>query len=301
MARKLTEREKKVTKPLSFVNLGLIIVFFLIDTDVSIAIVNMTYVQMAWFHLGLLFIWCGVLWILIILSGNFDESAKRNGLDDEDVQVSSEPKYIAEPELLLGRSDILDKVRSNLRNGISILLGISSALILWISNTTITFPLQALMMFGGACLILMAILAILFSFRSPTDRLDQISLREGLVPSEMTKTEYTRQIELVIQEKEETLSNMRTLIGVGLLLFIMVNIIAVLIPMYYPFPPTAESENWVQGMAMGSYMSSCIAMVITLLYLGSLIIGKQFLGITDASITLERSDEQFLDDREEKG
>ena len=131
-------------------------------------------------------------------------------------------KYTLSPEELLRRSDQLDKVQSYLRTGISLLLGIGTALLLWTLNVElIPEYYNLLLMSASGVLTFFAVVAILFSFAQPSSIHGTNGLGEGLLPISHGKEQYCQELKEVIISKEYILKRMRTAIGMGLSLFIL--------------------------------------------------------------------------------
>jgi hypothetical protein len=231
----------------------------------------------------MIFLAVAAFWSLGVFSRAMDESIEKKIPKIDSPSDDRKVAKLSSQELVL-RSDHLDKIRSNLRNGISILMGIGSALLLWISSTTIFRPeTHRLLLISSLCLIIMAILGILFSFRNPSERSKRIILNEGLVPKKITVAEYETQLELVIDEKVEILSSMRTLISFGLLLFTSAVILAQVAPFYVNFPSIPEGTA-IEGIgALAVWIWSGMSLFLVLGRLGYLIIGRHFLGIIGVS------------------
>ncbi len=274
--------DDRYTAPMCLLSFGMVIVVFALSPIVPI--IDFTLNTWGSLHFGIFLTTTGTFWVLGVYSRIMDESIDDRDIPDTDSHIDDGLLAKLTPAELLLRSDNLDKVRSNLRTGTSILMGLGSALLLWIASTSI-FPLEThfLLLLGSFCLILMAVISILFSFRDPSERSRKIVLREGLVPTNLTKSEYEKQLQLVIGEKEEILSSMRTLISFGLLLFIVSTILAIVAPLYVNTPTMSDEATIEGGVAMMSWLASGITLLASLGRLGYLIIGRHFLGIVGVS------------------
>ena len=94
---------------------------------------------------------------------------------------------------LLGRSDNLDKVRSNLRNGTSIILAIGTAISVWLMNYSITPEISHQLLFvASVFLVVMTLISVLLSFSDSTLHVGIPRIQEGLLPNVETKEEYQK-------------------------------------------------------------------------------------------------------------
>lgn len=263
--------------------IGTIFITIILEATEHPFLLDWNTTQFGCFHFGLFLVSVGSFWCLGVISQILDESVEKMNLGSETSQDAQESIVILDPNQLHARSDNLDKVRSNLRTGTGILMGVGSALLVWLigiyDNASISHFLAIL---GSACLAFMAMVAILFSFRNPTERSPHISLREGLVPVGLTKTEYRKQLEMIVYEKEETLLTMRSSIGLGLLLLMALLILAALVPTYIAIP-FGDEVGLDGAIAMSLIVASGSSLLGTLVRFGYLVIGRHFLGIVGAS------------------
>lgn len=182
---------------------------------------------------------------------------------------------------LLNRSDHLDDVLSNLRTGISILLGIGAALVVWAtSKTPFASTIVSGMVIASALLVLSAILAILQSFSNPELQLGASGIGEGLLPNQRSKPEYIGVLESLIQMKERSLRNMRTMIGLGLIGFFLFAVLGFFVPSLMQTAPPPEGI-WTTTYLQNLQILNLLAMAIFLFQIASMVLGRHILGITD--------------------
>jgi hypothetical protein len=135
---------------------------------------------------------------------------------------------------LLGRSDILDKTRGNIRTGASVVLGIGSGIAWWIINVNRTLSVIELMfLIAGIGLAFFSVGGLLISFSHIVSDSTEISLSDDLIPDKLTKKQYVEQLKVIIKLKAKTLSHVRQAIGVGMLWFILLGLIGASLPIYY--------------------------------------------------------------------
>lgn len=182
---------------------------------------------------------------------------------------------------LLKRSDHLDEVLSNLRTGISILLGIGAALVVWaIGDTTFSSTILGGMMIASALLVFSAILAILQSFSNPELQLGASGIGEGLLPNQRSKLEYIGVLENLIQVKERSLRNMRTMVGLGLIGFFLFAVFGFSLPSLLQTPPPPEGF-WTTTYLENLQLLNLFTMAIFLFQVASMVLGRHILGIID--------------------
>lgn len=190
-------------------------------------------------------------------------------------KADDEP-YTMPPEELLRRSDQLDKVQSYLRTGISILLGIGAALLLWALEVELTpdYYDQFLVAASGF-LAFSAVVAILFSFAHPSALHGGRGLGEGLVPTDPWKDKFCQELKEIISAKEYILKRMRTSIGMGLFMFV------ILLGLSFGFQTFYEVSYQPAYPISLIFLLPLGSMTFFLFSLGSLVVGRPILGILD--------------------
>lgn len=182
---------------------------------------------------------------------------------------------------LLNRSDHLDDILHNLRTGISILLGIGATLVVWtISDISFSDTFVGGVLLASGLLVLSAILAILQSFSNPGLQLGNSSIGEGLLPDQRSKPEYVIVLRNLIQAKERSLKNMRTMIGLGLIGFFLFAVLGYYLPGFMQTPPPPEGV-WTTTHLENLQILNLLTMAIFLFQIASMVLGRHILGITD--------------------
>ncbi len=135
---------------------------------------------------------------------------------------------------LLGRSDILDKTRGNMRTGASVVLGIGSGISWWIVNQNGSESIIELMfLIAGAGLALFSVGGLLISLSHIAGESEGIFLGEDLIPENLSTDQYVEQLKRIIRLKARTLSYVRQAIGIGMVWFILLCLVGASLPLYF--------------------------------------------------------------------
>ncbi len=218
--------------------------------------------------------WGGGFFIVLAYRAGYQETL-RSSRPATFTKADDEP-YTMPPEELLRRSDQMDKVQSYLRTGISILLGIGAALLLWTLEVELTPAyFDQFLVVASGFLAFSAVVAVLFSFAHPTALHGGKGLGEGLVPTEPRKEKYCQELKEIIAAKEYILKRMRTAIGMGLFMFVILLGLSVGFQTFYEvsYQP-AYPISLIFLLPLGS-------MAFFFFSLGSLVVGRPILGIID--------------------
>jgi hypothetical protein len=190
--------------------------------------------------------------ILVNLAGLFStyyistrlDSTKTNSLDnrvsaelplkESNKENQQDTSFELNINQILSRSDILDKVRGNIRTGTAVVMGIGSGIFWWLLS--LGRPLASiesafLIASGGLAFFSAAGLLVSFSHVTKDERTG--FLGEDLLPSTQSKEEYTRQLATIVRTKAQILSQIRQAIGVGLLWFIVFALLGASLPIYF--------------------------------------------------------------------
>jgi hypothetical protein len=205
------------------------------------------FIQLTQFQFHLLFYSVFICWWISGISGliGYVKQVKYeiNESDNQDATIPTaktieKELYKLTIDQLLSRSDQLDKVRSNLRNGIAIILGVGTSVLVFVSSLPdSTIYRKEYLVLSAGLLVFLTVLGILFSFSNPSYLIGVSGFGEGLVPYDMTQSEYCEILELMIYSKEQILSRMRYFVGIGLILFMTLSAISFFSSVYtFPIP-----------------------------------------------------------------
>ncbi len=154
--------------------------------------------------------------------------------EESNKENQQETSFALDINQILSRSDILDKVRGNIRTGTAVVMGIGSGIFWWLLS--LGRPLASiesafLMASGGLAFFSAAGLLVSFSHVTKDERTG--FLGEDLLPSTQSKEQYTRQLVTIVRTKAQILSRIRQAIGVGLLWFIVFTLLGASLPIYF--------------------------------------------------------------------
>ncbi len=178
-------------------------------------------------------------------------------LDEE--ESKSEDVFKPDVTYLASRCDILDKNRSNFRNGISILLTISLAILAVSVNPAEPNLISTGLILGSFGLAFFAIIAIFFSFSSLRITCNGDSLGPGLVPYfDVSNDDFNDLLRKAVKRREIVLSRMNASAGLGLINFTM---IFISFSIFFVFPePTFDMMHPL------SFISVAIAWIMVFVF-----------------------------------
>jgi len=261
-------------------------VFFLLSVIPMILTGNNPIITLSQYHQFVLYYFVFICWWICGIFGIYGYIKQFNfELDDDKPQtvtgskITKRKHYRLEISHLLSRSDHLDKVRSNLRNGIAIILGIGTSILIYVASLPVsTVYEKEYLILSAGLLVFLTVLGILFSFSNPGNLIGTAGFGEGLVPLDMTEEEYQTDLELIIRIKEDILSRMRSYVGIGLVLFISTAAVSFFNPILLEDIPV-EFLGYERIFASILQSSSLVLLLVFLALLMMTIMGKYVLGI----------------------
>ncbi len=174
---------------------------------------------------------------LLWLSGNIAVATYLRGgesiLEKASAAPEDEKPFELDVQFLLGRADNLDRVVHYLRSGISIMAGVFTAAIIWLLDRQRELTnVESVFITISAILVFFSIVAILFSFGDTSVYSHGKLLDEDLVPQGQSESVYKQQLTTVVTLKLRVITRMKTMVGLGLVVFVMFGGILSLSPIY---------------------------------------------------------------------
>lgn len=256
--------------------LFLILVSFLLPTQPSPPPIysDQSVNRVFWIHITAIDFWL----LCIIGSIPSTNAMYRNPKPQEVLPVIEDDRQLTlEAGFYVNRSDSMDMLMHHLRSGISILLGIVTAVILWLLS--LTSPLDYVedaFLLGSASLALLAVISLLLSFGDTSVRAYGTTLEEDLIPHTQKESQYIAQLREMLINKRKVTHQMKETIGVGLVLFIAVPAIRMLNPILSSIP-AVPSEPLISAL---SFVSTGL-MLFLIVMIGMIIVGNLGIRIVD--------------------
>lgn len=215
--------------------------------------------QIIWIHITAINFWILCLFGLVPpMSVLFEDYSPHEVLPI----ISDEKQQPFDRDFYLARSDGMDRLIHYQRSGISILLGIVIAIILWLLAYTAPLPpMENAFLLGSVSLAFFAVLALLVSFGDTRVRAYGVTLEEDLIPHSQTPSQYIAQIREMLLNKRKINRQMKKSIGFGLLLFITVPAMYILEPIYSAIP-IVPTEPLVGTLSSISIMLMAFVLII---------------------------------------
>jgi len=207
---------------------GTISILFIIAGSIMIPGIDSELARGVLFLIGLSLLNSAGVFSTYYLSARYQIQPRTPGV------ISSKGQIVSlDIDQLLGRSDILDKTRGNLRTGASVVLGIGSGISWWIvNNDNLASPIDIILLVASAGLAVFSVGGLLVSFSHLPGESRGITIGEELIPEELSMDKYLSQLKEVVRHKVRILSSIRQTIGVGMLWFILVGLVGVSLPIY---------------------------------------------------------------------
>jgi hypothetical protein len=160
--------------------------------------------------------------------------------------------HLLSVEMLLSRSDILVKTRSNLRTGIGILSGIGSGIAIWaFGNIESNWPPEVgygLLFVAGIILAFSGFVGVIISFSKSSFIHGGREMLDGLLPRTIVESQYKEDLVQAIRKNESQLAKIRICAGTGILYFAILLLTGVTYLFFSTLlPPSGFS--WVLALA----------------------------------------------------
>ncbi len=230
-----------------------------IHSDPSIAIIY-------WIHINLTILWLSfITWLIpsFIALGQKPEPTEQLPVLDNDEELKVDEKFY------IARSDSMDRYIHYLRSGISIILGIFTAVIIWLLNLSPLDIVEEALLYGAISLAFLSVISLLLSFGDTSVSSYSTTLDNDLIPHSQTQSQYIAQLRQMLMNKRRISNQMKKVFGVGLMLFIIVPAIQILQPIISSIPVT-PSEPLV---SFASIISS-VALFFLVAMVGILVVGN---------------------------
>ncbi len=181
--------------------------------------------------LGLLFMSLAACFILLYLLETQELPAEN--LEGIQGRSAAEKPYTMTVDFLVGRFDALEKIQHDTRSGASILMGVFSAMILWLLNFggTLTSFQNAVVRASGVAVAIIS-WAIMLSFRIDKVESPWGTLGEDLLATGQSEEVFKEQLSKLVGEKYAVVRRMKETIGFAVGAFIEIVGLAYLADMF---------------------------------------------------------------------
>ncbi|MBD3407595.1 MAG: hypothetical protein GF411_15875 [Candidatus Lokiarchaeota archaeon] len=197
----------------------------------------------------------------------------------DDTRISESQTTSIDAHYYLSRSDNLDKVRSNLRNGAYVFFGLGTLIASAPLNTNIEpIIISSGLIVGGGILALGALISVIQSFADVSVKYPG-ALGDDLLPSEDKTKVRLSQLRLTITSKAKILVTMRRTLGMGLFGFIFTLILSFIGSHFVYLPQSITSDSNLLIVLSGIYLSSLIVLMVASIIIAKAILGKNGIGI----------------------
>lgn len=222
--------------------------------------------EIYWLHINLIILW---LSCIIGLIPSFSALDRKPTPTEQLPVLDQDQELNLDENFYIGRSDSMDRYTHYLRSGISIILGISTAIIIWLLNLSPLDIFEEALFFGATALAIFSVLSLLLSFGDTSVSAFGSTLENDLIPHSQTKSQYIAQLRQMLMNKCRINTQMKKIFGIGLLLFIVTPIIQIFQPLLSSISVTPSAPI----VSFASFISSFLMFALIIL-LGILAVGN---------------------------